>query len=268
MAAWQRTAPSVREDFQKAEGDVEFTADGTMVNTTEGWQEVKLALFAKRPRGEPATPEEWDDRTLPKPTARVAFAAIEGSDRFGSRFGQWAARLGIRDTSQVTTLADGAKWIWEEASQNLIGCEGVLDIYHALQHVSNTAKSLFGDGSDAATEWSDGMRATLLQEGWVGFERQYAGTGERANNGAATAALEDLRNYLGNHVSHLHYCRRLAAGRSIGSGQVEGACKNMIGRRLKQTGARWRTRRLNRMASLCCLVYSHAWDDYWKDQAA
>lgn len=261
MAAWQRTAPSVREDFQKAEGDIEFTADGTMVNTTEGWQEVKLALFAKRPRGEPATPEEWDDRILPKPTARVAFAAIEGSDRFGSRFGQWAARLGIRDTSQVTTLADGAKWIWEEATQNLIGCAGVLDIYHALQHVSDTAKSLFGEESAAATEWSEGMRTTLLHDGWEGFERQYAKTQE-------AQALEDLRNYLGNHVSHLHYRNRLAEGRSIGSGQVEGACKNMIGRRLKQTGARWRTRRLNRMANLCCLVYSHAWDHYWKDQAA
>jgi hypothetical protein len=266
MAVWQRTAPSVREEFREAEGDIEFTADGTMVNTTEGWQEVKLAMFAKRERGEPATPAEWDDRTLPKPTARVAFAAIEGSDRFGARFGQWAARLGIRDTSQITTLADGAKWIWEEASQNLIGCEGVLDIYHALQHVSDTAKSLFGEETDATTEWSDRMRMTLLQGGWAGFERLYAITQDEPSTNPA--ALEELRNYLGNHVSHIHYGSRLAEGRSIGSGQVEGACKNMIGRRLKQTGARWRTRRLNRMASLCCIIYSHAWDDYWNQQAA
>jgi len=32
------------------------------------------------------------------------------------------------------------------------------------------------------------------------------------------------------------YADRLATGRSIGSGQIEGACKNMVGRRLKQTG--------------------------------
>jgi hypothetical protein len=269
MAAWQRTAPTVRDGFQKAEGDIEFSADGTMVNTTEGWQEVKLAMFAKRKRGEPATPEEWDDRTLPKPTARVAFAAIEGSDRFGARFGQWAARLGIRDTSQITTLADGAKWIWEEASQNLIGCEGILDIYHALEHVSDTAKVLFGEGTAAKTEWSDRMRAALLQDGWAGFERLYAITqDEKSTNPTGAKVLNDLRNYLGNHVSHLHYGGRLAEGRSIGSGQVEGACKSMIGRRLKQTGARWRNRRLNRMASLCCLVYSHAWEDYWAQQAA
>jgi hypothetical protein len=55
----------------------------------------------------------------------------------------------------------------------------------------------------------------------------------------------------------------LAEGRSIGSGQVEGACKHMIGRRLKQTGARWRVRRVNRMANLCALMYSDHWNAYW-----
>jgi hypothetical protein len=37
----------------------------------------------------------------------------------------------------------------------------------------------------------------------------------------------------------------------------------MIGRRLKQTGARWRFRRVNRMATLCRLLYSDHWDTYW-----
>src|ERR1019366_576684 len=90
MAVWQRTAPEGRTQFETAKGDVEFATDGTMVNTTEGWQEMKLGLFAKRPRGPAATPEEWDDRELPPPQARVGFAAIEGRDRFGTRWDQWA----------------------------------------------------------------------------------------------------------------------------------------------------------------------------------
>lgn len=182
--------------------------------------------------------------------------------------GSWATRLGIRQTSQVTTLADGAKWIWEEVSRNLRGGDGVLDIYHALQHVRDTAQSLFGEGTEAARQWSHEMRTTLLQDGWPGFERQYVTTRDAQTETPAVKALESLRNYLGNHVAHLHYRQRLAEGRSIGSGQVEGACKNMIGRRLKQTGARWRPRRLNRMANLCCLVYSHAWNHYWNQHAA
>jgi len=49
---------------------------------------------------------------------------------------------------------------------------------------------------------------------------------------------------------------------------VEGACKQVIGRRLKQTGARWRVERLNRMAELCCACYSDCWDGYWSSLAA
>jgi hypothetical protein len=267
MAVWQRTAPEVRTQFEEAKGDVEFGTDGTMVNTTEGWQEMKLGLFAKRPRGPAATPEEWDDRELPAPQARVGFAAIEASDRFGTRWDQWAARLGVKDRSTITVLADGAKWIWEEARQNLIGSAGVLDIYHALEHVSDTAKTLFGDGSAAARDWTDMARKTLLARGWTGIDEHLQQTclGKAPTH---RKALQGLRDYLGNHVSHLHYSQRLAEGRSIGSGQVEGACKNMIGRRLKQTGARWRVRRVNRMANLCCLVYSHGWKSYWNAQLA
>ena len=72
-----------------------------------------------------------------------------------------------------------------------------------------------------------------------------------------------LRGYLSGHRDRLGYAKRLAEGRSIGSGQVEGACKNMIGRRLKQTGAKWRVLRVNRMATLCAVLYGDQWNLYW-----
>lgn len=50
-------------------------------------------------------------------------------------------------------------------------------------------------------------------------------------------------------VTVLGYAEWLGLGQSIGSGLVEGACRQVIGRRMKQTGARWRARRANRMAT-------------------
>jgi hypothetical protein len=47
---------------------------------------------------------------------------------------------------------------------------------------------------------------------------------------------------------------------------VEGACKQVIGRRMKQTGARWRIRRANRMAALCSTLHSDTGDPYWKQR--
>ena len=76
-------------------------------------------------------------------------------------------------------------------------------------------------------------------------------------------ALRQLENYLVFHSGRLNYRERLAAGLAIGSGQVEGARKNLIGARLKQTGACWRGPRANRMAVLCRVIYSEQWRKAW-----
>ena len=81
--------------------------------------------------------------------------------------------------------------------------------------------------------------------------------------GGQRAAVTSLSEYLRPHVARLNYAERLAAGRPIGSGSVEGACKNYLGRRLKQTGARWLIPNANRMAALGSLVYADQWTDYW-----
>ena len=80
MRAWQRDDPEAARRFREAMGDVEFQTDGTCVNTTTGWREVRLSIFAKRRRGEPVTDlTRWDDGRLPSPHVRVATAAIRSS---------------------------------------------------------------------------------------------------------------------------------------------------------------------------------------------
>ncbi len=263
MARWQRESSEVHEAFRETEGHIEFTTDGTCVNTWEGWREMRVGIFSKRRSGEPATADEWGTRKLPATNVRLAFAAIEKSDRFGSRWSRWAKRLGIRDTSKVSVLADGARWIWEEASMHLGGATEVLDIYHALEHLAETAHVLYGENTEAADAWLDECRDKLLTGGWPSIVRHIVATRKTASKPAQKESLKALSTYLGNNSERLGYAHRLALGRSIGSGQVEGACKHMIGRRLKQTGARWRVRRVNRMASLCSLMYSDRWNAYW-----
>ncbi len=258
MRTWQREAPDAVRPFHEATGDVEFQTDGTCVNTVGGWREVRLSIFAKRPRGVPITDlDAWDEGRLPEPTARIATAAIRSSAALGPQWRKAAARLGIARTAELTALADGAKWIWTELGKNLPGAAGVLDFYHASEHVHAAAVSRGGDAK-AIEAWYTARRRTLLESGAAGL------LAESSEPGAAAAALAE---YLGPHVDHTPYRHRLAEGRSIGSGMVEGACKTAIGKRLKQTGARWRVRRLERMAALCCLIYSDLFDAYWQQAA-
>jgi hypothetical protein len=70
-------------------------------------------------------------------------------------------------------------------------------------------------------------------------------------------------NYFCGHRDRLNYALRLRRGQPIGSGLIEGTCKQMIGRRMKQTGAQWDLANANRMALLCSLAYADALPSYF-----
>jgi hypothetical protein len=255
--------PAAVAGFAEAAGEVEFQLDGTTVNTTGGWRDMKVGIFARREPGRKATAAEWDSRALPGPTARAAFAAVEPIERFAPRIGAWAGRLKLTDTAAITTLADGAAWIWNAAAEQLAGSGGVLDIYHAAGHIAEAGKKLFGEKAAAAKTFPEEGRALLLSDGWAGLCDHIGATLVKDPELSGHAALGELTGYFAAHTERLNYAHRLNTGRSIGSGMVEGAAKNLIGKRMKQTGARWVVGNADAMASLCSLSYSDHWDLCW-----
>jgi hypothetical protein len=263
LADWLHTDAAAGAGFAAAEGDVEFQTDGTMVNTWERWREMRLGIFARRPRGAAAAAADWDRRDLPAPSARVLFAAVEAAAKFGPRMRRWAGRLGIKEAAAVTVLADGAEWIWSQAAKQLPGAAGLLDIFHALEHVGGCARAVYGEGAAAAAAWADQARQALLVGGHEAVQAHIAAARRGVRAAAKRQALDGLAGYFAGQAGHLDYAGRLARGQAIGSGLVEGACKQVIGRRLKQTGARWRIRRANRMATLCCSLHGDTWEAYW-----
>jgi hypothetical protein len=259
---WLDGNEQVYQRFITAAGQIEVEIDAAKVNTVEGWRDAKICIFAKRQPGEKATPQEWAKRELPTPAARMAFARIEEVEHFSKRTGDWMARLAVIDTSEVSVLGDGAEWIWNLARANFPFAFEVLDIYHVIEHLGTAAKKLHGEGSDEAKHWQEQTRHKVLQDGWWGLCEC---VGERLTQQGeeARGPLEELLGYFSKHTSRMNYCARLYAGRTIGSGMVEGAAKNLIGKRLKQTKALWLVENVQRMAVLCCSHYSDTWTAYW-----
>jgi hypothetical protein len=109
----------------------------------------------------------------------------------------------------------------------------------------------------------DQGRQALLTTGAAGVQAHVAAARAGVRSAAKRRALDEVAGYFARRADYLGYAERLAQGQSIGSGLVEGACKQVIGRRMKQTGARWRVRRANRMATLCCTFHSDTWTPYW-----
>ena len=249
--------------FEQAEGPIEVQIDAGKVNTDTGWRDVKVAVFAKRPLGEPSELEDWDQRELPAPAVRTVVAAIEEVEYFRTRVRAESDRLNVTTADDVTVLGDGAEWIWNLSIEVLPQASGVLDAFHALEHVSGAVKAVWGEGTEATAGHIACGRVALLGAGKVGIERWI---GERFGDlptGASGEPLIDLAAYLAPHPTHLNYAARMAQGRSLGSGCVEGSIKQHVNRRLKRTGARWKVAHVGPLVELAALVETPEWHALW-----
>jgi len=166
IAKFRTTSATVAAAFTTAAGNVEFQTDAAKVNTRDGWRDMKIGIFARREPGKPATPAEWDQRDLPTPTVRAAFAAIETIVDFAPRWSRWATDLGIKDRTTISVLGDGAEWIWNGATNQFGASPQILDIYHATEHIADAAKALHGEGTpEAAGSISLSIYGRLLS--WI-----------------------------------------------------------------------------------------------------
>jgi hypothetical protein len=263
---WQKRSPAATTAYREASGHSEFYTDGTCVNTTQGWREMRLGIFAKRLAGAPATPEQWADRVLPASEARAAFGGMIACEAFGTQWSVMAERLGLARGRGVSCLGDGAKWIWRQVAEHLPESECVVDVFHVSEHLHECGRVLHGDQTEAARGWGDAHLLALITDGPMRFLSGLEAKQRAAGSSEGQQALEAVANYLKPNIDGLWYADRLRRGLPIGSGMVEGACKNVIGRRMKSNSARWTPEHADQMAALLCLQYSTGqWEAFWRN---
>jgi hypothetical protein len=271
IQAWQEVSTRATGPVACAAGNAEFLTDGTMVNTTQGWQEARLSIFSKREPGTPVDPATFtgvDKRPLPAPGAQLVLVSKQPSHEMGALWRRVAERLGWGRGSGVSAISDGARWIAAEEEKALPEAERVIDVYHVSEHLHACAATVCGEESDAAGAWATAQMVRLVREGAAVLLWNLECACGVATTAAERGALEALLTYLRPNQEALGYGARLRAGQPIGSGQVEGACKTIIGRRLKLNSARWSPHNVAPFASLGALDHSDLWNTYWATRAA
>lgn len=259
----ERPERATAEAFTQAKGDHELHIDAGKVNTLDGWRDIKVAVFARRERGESHTSVEWDQRDLPAPTIRSVIAAVEEAADFGKRCAAEAERLDLTNFTDVSVLGDGAEWIWNLAERHFAGASGLLDVFHGREHVANAAKQVFGDSSAAAKEQAERGQRCLMADGYAGVTEWIGELSGQIPAGGDGASLGSELNYFAGHQTRLNYALRLHRGQSIGSGLVEGSIKQLINLRMKQTGARWKVSHVGAFVELRALAVGPEWNAFW-----
>jgi len=111
------------------------------------------------------------------------------------------------------------------------------------------------------------VRLRLLADGWPGLCDALAPALAGPLTAGQREAVDGLTRYFASHTGRLGYAGRLASGKSIGSGAVEGLART-AGRRLKVPGRGWLERSVDPMAALACTVNTAEWDVLWDSLAA
>jgi hypothetical protein len=236
IAQTQRTRESAAP-VKTAPGLLVVEVDGANILFTDGWHEVKIGMVAG-----------WEEDRLVAPSY---IAAREPASAFGPRLATEAARRGALEIDRwaggvtgrglailrpTMLLGDGAPWIWGLADEYFDQRIEAVDLWHASQHLYDTAHALFGE-TPHATAWAEARKAELVTIGpapvLAAFDRAKPPTPKAAE----TRRRE--RAYFAARVDHLDYPTLRLEGLPIGSGAIESAADHVVQRRMKRAGMRW-----------------------------
>ena len=185
-----------------------------------------------------------------------------GHPPFVERVLREAARRRFDQAPRRVVLGDGAAWIWNLADEHLPGAIQIVDVFHAKEHLFEVAKALYGADTDLARQWGRRRRDELDQgrmDDLLAALRAHAATCDDA------AKCVD---YFARNRRRMRYPAFRAAGLCVATGVVEGACKSVVGGRLKRGGMHWTVAGANAILALRCAIRSNRFDDYWERRAA
>jgi len=226
-----------------------IAADGTTVHEADGWHETKIGVIY------------WQDGHKDRKSCYVG--RFDNSEIFGWHLWLEACRCGFRETDDVIYIGDGAPWIRTEHHRHFGRATFIIDWYHACEHVWNCAKALFGDGTQATEKWVN-KHLDWLWDGWTKKLLDDLQEELKRHRGNKRKALKELSNYIETNEQQMCYDVFRAKGYDIGSGAVEGACKNVVGKRLKQSGMIWTRLGSSSVLALRTSWLNRRWEQLWQ----
>ena len=95
--------------------------------------------------------QEWED--LAHAIDNQYVAHLGGPELFGQLLWAEAKQRGWERAADREVVGDGARWIWNLTGDHFYDAREAVDWYHALEHLSDTAGLLHGEGTPSAKKW-------------------------------------------------------------------------------------------------------------------
>ena len=237
------------------------------VEGRKGKQEDGSAKTREAKLGCVFTQTIYDEKGRPvRDPATTSFTgAIECSDKFGWRIYSEAIRRGLFEAECVVIITDGAKWCKSIAQTHFPNAVHIVDLYHAREHMINLSRFLHSRNLQRLNHYKDRWW-NKLDEGDIETILEEAKNFLPKNPNSGKDARREI-GYFENNKERMRYAKFKAKGLFVGSGVIEAGCKNVIGKRLKQSGMEWTERGANDIISLRCVTASGRIEEYWEQRA-
>jgi hypothetical protein len=188
----------------------------------------------------------------------------EDAPDFGASLFRLACRCGYREAQERLFAADGGEWCWSIQQAYFAAAQGILDWYHASEHVWDTARALHPHQDTAARHWAEAALARLHDQGGCALLDWLLA--ERARwRGRKRQRLQQLINYVQPRLDRTNYPAYRARGWQIGSGMIESTAKQLVALRLKGPGMHWSEAGALAVTALRATDLNGRWHKLWNN---
>jgi hypothetical protein len=167
----------------------------------------------------------------------------------------------------VQVVLDGAQGLRENMEALFPKATITLDVCHVVEKLWEAGRCFHKEGSPELKAWVDDLKTLLysgridellkrLQEYWQAVPAHGPGTKNRRTK------LAKLQGYISRRTSMMQYGKWIEQDLVIGSGQVEGAVRHVVGERLDCSGMRWVIGKAEPLLHLRCIEINGDWDKF------
>lgn len=179
-----------------------------------------------------------------RPLERTRIAAVCEAKRFLPMISGLLRQAGVRLQDRLVAVTDGAPWI-AGICETLGVDQHVLDVYHSGAYLDVVMEAL---------KWTE-LQRKEMREAWCTGKwdaRQWLDVHllPEMNRTGWTKEAQNALRYLESRLHLMDYPTYRAKGYPIGSGQIEGMNKHVVGVRMKRAGQHWSRTGASRMAAV------------------
>lgn len=184
----------------------------------------------------------------------------ESPEEFVKTVYRLACRCGYEQAQEKIFAADGADWCWTGHATFFSQATGILDWYHASEHIWEAARSM--NPADAKS-WADVALTQMRDGGGTALLTWLREQQPLVLSDSAQTAVEKLIGYVAERIDRMDYPTYCQHGWQIGTGMIESTCKQVVGQRLKGPGMHWSERGALAMTALKATELNGDWHRFW-----